>query len=178
MISQVPLDVSLPGTPVLLVGIVAALPGLLALGRQIYGGWWSEQREIEARRRAQFADALSAIVAYEELPFVIRRRRASAAEAERLRISTEARTVQERLAFYSAWLRAESRGVADAYDALVAETRRVAGSQMRRAWELDAITRDSEMNIADIDLSTIAPLKVAYLDAVRRHLSWRRFVGS
>ena len=49
---------------------------------------------------------------------------------------------------------------------------------MRRAWELEAITRDSEMNIADIDLSTIAPLKIAYLDAVRRHLSWRRFLGN
>ena len=119
-----------------------------------------------------------AIVAYEELPFVIRRRRASAAEAERLRISTEVRSVQERLAFHSAWLRAESRRVADAYDELVAETRRVAGGEMRRAWELEAITRDSEMNIADIDLSTIAPLKIAYLDAVRRHLSWRRFLGN
>ena len=176
MISQGPLNVSWPDEPILLVILVAALPGMFALGRQILGGWWSGQREVDARRRAQFAHALSAIVTYEELPFVIRRRRADVAEAERLRISTQARAVQERLAFYSAWFRTESLRVAEAYDELVAETRRAAGREMRRGWEQDAITRDSEMNIGDIDLSTIAPLKVAYLEAVRRHLSWRRFL--
>ena len=176
--SVIPLDVSLPGTSVLVVGLVAALPGLMALGRQMLGGWSSGQRELAARRRAQFADALSAVVGYEEFPFVIRRRRVSNPEDERIRISTELRAVQERLAFHSAWLRTESRRVADAYDALLQETRRTAGREMKRAWEMETISQDSQMNVADIDLSAIDPLKTAYLEAVRRHLSWRRFFGS
>lgn len=175
---MIPLDVSAPSTSVLLVGLVAALPGLIALGRQLLGGWSSGQRELAARRRAQFADAFSAVVSYEEFPFVIRRRRASNPEDERIRISTELRAVQERLAFHSAWLRTESPRVADAYDALLQETRRTAGSEMRRAWGMEAIGQDSDMNVADVDLSAIGPLKVAYLEAVRRHLSWRRFLGS
>ena len=136
-------------------------------------GWWAGPR-----RRARFADALAAVVAYEEFPYVIRRRRGSAPEDERIRISTKIAEVQERLAFNAAWLRSESDKVANAYDALVAEVRKVAGGEMRRAWTMDPIERDSQVNIADIDLRPIQPLKEAYLGAVKRHLSWRRLCGA
>ena len=156
--------------------LAAALPGLLALGSQLLGGWWFVQRKDDARRRARFADGLSAVVAYLEFPFVVRRRRASAPEDERIRISTELRGAQERLAFHSAWLRTESPRVACAYDALVAGARRVAGAEIRRAWETEPIARDDQMSIGGIDLSAVAPLRVAYLEAVRAQFSWRRFV--
>ena len=155
--------------------VAFALPGLLAFGRQFFAGWWSVQRKSDARRRARFAGALSAVVAYLEFPYVVRRRRASAPEDERIRISTELRAVQERLAFHSAWLRTESMRVAFAYDSLVGEARRVVGSEIRRAWETEPIARDDQMNIADIELGTVAPLEAAYLRAVQVHLSWRRF---
>ena len=75
--SVIPLDVSVPSASVLVVGLVAALPGLIALGRQTLGDWTSGQRDLAARRRIQFADALAAVVSYEEFLFVIRRRRIS-----------------------------------------------------------------------------------------------------
>ncbi len=158
--------------------VAAALPGVLALSGQIVGGWLTVRRETKARRRERFADALAAVVAYEEFPFVIRRRRVSMPEDERIRISTEIRAVQERLAFHAAWLHTESLNVAEKYDALIRETRHTAGDAMRRAWEMEPIEQDEQMNIADIDLSASAPFKGAYLAAVRKHLSWRRFIGS
>ncbi|MXW27202.1 MAG: hypothetical protein F4Z77_13050 [Dehalococcoidia bacterium] len=154
----------------LIVG--AAVSVVTTLSVQAIVGWWSGPR-----RRARFADALAAVVAYEEFPYVIRRRRASAPEDERIRIAEKIAEVQERLAFNTAWLRSESDRVADAYDALVAEVRSTAGGEMRRAWQMDPMEADAEANISDIDLSSIDPLKRAYLDAVKRHLSWRRLIG-
>jgi hypothetical protein len=60
-----------------------------------------------------FSKAFAAAVAYEEFPYVVRRR-ASAPEDERIRISTELRKVREDISYYSAWLFTESRAISEA----------------------------------------------------------------
>lgn len=140
-------------------------------------GWRRAYREDVARRREHFAGALAVTAAYCEFPFVIRRRGTNDPEGERLRISTELREVQQRIAFYQAWLRTESTSVADAYDQLVCEIRKIAGAQMRDAWEQAPISSDGEMNISDIDQGEIDEFREAYLDAVRQQCSWRGWFG-
>lgn len=88
--------------------IVVGLPGVIALLARVLDGVWASRRDAEARRRSTFADAYAAVVAYAEFPYVVRRRRASAPEDERIRISTELRSVQERIAHHCAWLYTES----------------------------------------------------------------------
>ena len=158
-----------------LLFLIAIAPSLLAFLDRLLERWMSGRTARADRRRNRFAEALAAVVLYAELPFVIRRRRAGSPEDERIRISTEARHVQERIAFHAAWLHAESPAVAASYNELVDKARCVVGDQMRRAWKMDPVASDAEMNIDDVDLSAVDPLKEAYLEAVRKHLSgWRR----
>ena len=153
-----------------IAAIVGAIAGLLASGA---AALWAAYRADLERRREHFANALVAVTEYCEFPYVIRRRGIDDPEGERLRISTELRAVQQRIAFHEAWLRTESDEVAKAYERLVAEMRRVAGRQMHDAWEEEPIVRDADMNIASIERGDIDALREAYLSAVRKRCSWR-----
>ena len=155
----------------LIAAIVGAIAGLLTSGLT---GWWMAYRADTERRRQHFAEALAVVSEYYEFPYVIRRRGSCHQEAERLRISTELRAVQQKIAFHQGWLRTESVQVADAYDQLVSEMRRVAGGQMHEAWKSTPIETDAEMNISGIDRGQFEQFRVAYLDAARQRCSWRR----
>ena len=72
-------------------------------------------KDRTARRRELYAEAYRAIVAYAEFPYVVRRRSTSNPESERIRISTDIRLIQERIAFYTAWIRIEAPFVAERY---------------------------------------------------------------
>jgi hypothetical protein len=71
----------------------------------------------------------------------------------------------------------ESSAVAAAFDDLVRETRRTAGGYIRKAWETQPITSDAEMNVpGGLDFSGLKAFEVAYVEAVRMHLStWSWF---
>jgi hypothetical protein len=156
--------------------IVAALvSGLVSLGTF----WATGVRKEQERRRALYADALAVLVAYREFAYVIRRRRAPAsgreeiAGDERIRISEALRGVQKELAYFTAWVRSESvADIPERYEALVNETRKVAGGYMRDAWNSKALDSDSGMNIADIDFRVLRGLETAYLDAVQKSLNF------
>jgi hypothetical protein len=148
---------------------VAALVSLLTL-------WIAGQREARQRRHRSYADALAAGVAYREFPYAIRRRRDNVAGEERVRLSEALREVQRELAFHEAWIKLEgSSGTVEAFERLVAETRRIAGSYMHDAWNGAPAKTDAEMNIKGIDYSPIKPLEAGYLIEVRKDLSWWRF---
>ena len=153
-----------------LIVAVGAASGLIAAG---ISGWWAAYRADATRRHQQFAEALATVTEYCEFPYVIRRRGSGDPEAERLRISSELRHVQQRIAFHQAWLQVESGEIADAYQALVSEMRRVVGSQMHDAWERHPIEVDAEMNISGFEREEFDDLRAAYLDAVRRRCSWQ-----
>ena len=137
-------------------------------------------RAERTRLQTLYADAYSAVVSYQEFPYVIRRRRAPTpgheeiGGEERLRISDALHTVQEALNNYRAQISTESQGVSAQYDALVRETRRIAGTYMHKAWDTAPLDNDAGMNITDIDYTDLRAPQDDYLEAVKRDMTfWR-----
>ena len=159
-------DVSI-STPI----IIAAITGAASLAALSINAWLTGHRDRVSRRRELLSKAYSSAVAYKEFPYVVRRRRASAPEDERIRISTELRKVQEDIAFYSSWLTSESGHVSRAYDRLVKKLREVAGVEIHRAWTQPPVQVDDEMNIGDIDLRALDAPEQAFLQEAADHLS-------
>jgi hypothetical protein len=157
--------------------IAAVITGCIAIVTMIVNG----RRSRTDRQRAMFADAHGDVAAYSEYAYIVRRRRHDKAEAERTRISNGLSAVQQRLIRHQALLRVEAPRVARCYDALVAETRRVAGGAIKAGWDRPAITSDTGIHIPDVDLAPIRPFEDAYLQAVTDHLSpltwWLRAAG-
>jgi len=147
---------------------IGGAASLLALAiNAIISGW----RNRIARQRQEFSKAFAVCVAYEEFPYIVRRRRNNAPQDERVRISSEFSIIQRELAYYSAWLATESKNVSRAYENLVAQLREIAGAKIREAWVTPPIDSDSDMNMPDLGLSVLKPLKEAYLLEVAYHLS-------
>ncbi|WP_433335023.1 hypothetical protein [Spirillospora sp. CA-294931] len=107
-------------------------------------GYWINQRQKRRERRSEtFAAALEAVREYEQAPYLIRRRESSepgvrAQLAERLSASAGRRR------YYATLLRLDSPVVADAYQALLDQTRRQAGPYRSEAWKSPVITRDED----------------------------------
>ena len=159
----------------ILAPTVALLVGIVTL---LVNGERAERR----RRRELYARGLAAALAYAEMPFEIRRRRHEEVErsAERVRLTTRFSDVQAELSVCQT--RIDSDGteeVASAYRALVAATRRIAGSAAREAWNSAPIEADSEVNMPELakQLQPLEAPRDVYADAIR-HASrspWRKF---
>ena len=155
----------------------AAVTGAVSIVLFVITNWWNGGRARLTRSRKVFSKAYATVQEYKEFPYVIRRRRTSVPEEERMRISSELRRVQADLAFYSAWLRTESSHVHRSFSKLLEQLRRVAGAAMREAWLEPAAEDDSEMNMPDLGLSALIPYETAYLEEVVDHLSiWPRWL--
>lgn len=159
----------------------AVIAALVAATVSFATTWIVAWREERSRRRKMFADAFEAYVSYKEFPYAIRRRRGDQLSEERQRISGELRHLQERLSFFMAWTQVESPKVGAAYTALVEGLRRIAGAEIAKAWTLEPISRDEEMNIGDVNLSSLKPLEDAYFAVLKRRvgplrtrLRWRK----
>ena len=149
----------------------AAIGGAVALLALALNAIISNWRERISRQRQEFSKAFAACVAYEEFPFIVRRRRNDVPQDERVRISSELSIIQRELAYYSAWLATESSHVSKAYENLVAQLRDIAGAKIREAWLTPPIDSDSGMNMPDLGLSKLKPLRETYLMEVTHHLS-------
>lgn len=160
--------------------VVAIIAGAISLITLATNTLVAAVREQRNRRRETYASAFSAVTAYKEFPYVVRRRRGGTPEIaadERVRISEDLRKVQERLTYYGASMRTESPAVAAAYETLVADTRRIAGGQIRDAWMTTPASTDEQMNMPNLGLGELKPSEDAYLAAVARHLRWTRRWG-
>ena len=161
--------------------IVAA--AVVSIGTAIAGvvTWFvNGVRGERTRLQKLYADAYSAVISYQEFPYVIRRRRAPTpgheeiGGEERLRISDALHTVQQALNNYLAQISTESTAVSTKYAALVHETRRTAGTYMHEAWDAPPLDNDPGMNIAGIDYSHLTRPQDEYLDATRKDMTfWR-----
>ena len=151
----------------------AVIIGAVSFTVFVLTNWWNGERERLTRSRDVFSKAYAAVQEYKEFPYVIMRRRKDTPEKERIRISSELRRVQADLAFYSAWLMTESDHVHRSFSVLLDQTRRLSGTAMREAWLQPAAAEDSEMNMPDLDMSTVAPYESAYLEEVADHLALR-----
>jgi hypothetical protein len=154
--------VSLP-----VAALIAAAASLLTL-------WVTGIRADRTRRRALYAKALEAALAYREFPYLIRRRNHSDLAGERVRISEALREVQRDLAFCESMLRMERHTkVYVEYKNLVAPTRIIAGGYMRDEWDRPPITTDSEVNVpGGFDYSGLAAEEKAFTDATAEALRW------
>ncbi|MQA35291.1 hypothetical protein [Modestobacter roseus] len=164
---------------VLSAAVVAAIVGgsiTTALARR------ATRLEERSRVRTTLAEAYQAYGDYKEFPYAIRRRRPNQDGDERIRLSEELRQVQSRLSFYQAWTRAEDPTTGTAYNDLVSQLRRVAGTSMREAWLEPALANDAGMNIGPdrVDLSELKAAEEAFLKAAEDHVKaitepwWRR----
>lgn len=155
---------------------VAAIVGGLTAMVALLGIWINGLRAERQRRREVYADALVTTFAYREFAYVVRRRRHDAPSEERTRISESLREIQRDLSRHQALMKIERcRDVAAKYEHLVAKTREVAGGYMHEGWKAPAATNDAQMNIGDIDYSTLSAFEDAYLKAVANDLSAWRF---
>ena len=157
------------GIPVAI--LAAALTGSVSIAALAINSAIGAHKNRVNRQREIFSRAFASVVAYEEFAYVVRRRRASAPEDERIRISTELRKVQEDISYYTAWLSTESQKVSEAYEGLVTEMRKLAGREIHDAWATDPIETDVEMNLPDLGIGELRLQKKVYLDEVSAHLS-------
>jgi hypothetical protein len=155
------------GVSLLQSAVVAAL---VAAAVSLTTLWVTERRTRQDRQRQLFAEAFEACIAYREFAYIVRRRANDSAE-ERVRISGALSGVQQRLRAAEARLRVEAPRVAVLYSLLIASTRRVAGVQIKRGWEMAPLALEETGNIIDVDFSSLAGDEDAYLRAVRDHLS-------
>lgn len=155
--------------------IVGAVTAALGAVTWLFNGVRAER----ARLQKLYADAYSAVVSYQEFPFVIKRRRAPTPDSsqiageERLRISGALHPVQEALNNYGAQISTESSAVFAAYTTLVDTTRRVAGGYMHDAWKEAPLDNDPGMNLR-LDYSALTQPQNDYLSAVKRDMSFFR----
>jgi hypothetical protein len=127
------------------------------------------RRTDRNRRRELYAGGWSAVQAYKEAAFAIRRRNANDRAAERVRLSESMREIQRDLSYHEALIGREQSGdVAVAYRELVAKTREVAGGIVKRSWDEEPIASDNEMHAPAIasELQALAPYEVEFMDAV------------
>jgi hypothetical protein len=155
------------GTSLLQSGVVAAL---VAAAVSLATLWATGRRATQDRQRQVFADAFEACVSYREFAYVVRRR-ARDTLAERSQISAQLSDVQRRLRALEARLRVEAPRVGRRYTHLVAETRRVAGDQIKKGWNEKPVPMAETGNIVGVDFSSLTPTEDSYLEAVRDHLS-------
>jgi hypothetical protein len=135
-------------TPWYTIG-AAAITALLALVGVLITLIVNGQRAERQRRRDLHARALSAITAYGEMPYRIRRR-AAGAEA-RARLSDELSIVKAEMDTYQVLLAADGDNkLSRAYDELYDTARRTAGTEAHEAWQAPLLTDDSEMNMGDL----------------------------
>jgi hypothetical protein len=129
------------------------------------------QRAVRKERRAKtFAEALTVVEEYLEMPYRIRRRPESSS-AVRQQLTDEVSGLLARMAFHQAWLQIEASAVAVPYATLVATARAKAGAQMSLAWQQPPITTDDGMNLGapyPRDRSTAA--RATCVDVMRRQL--------
>ena len=118
--------------------------------------WINGALAERGRRRANHARAVEAVVAYQEMPYAIRRRRHEPDErsGERVRLSTAFGVVQAELASCEALMRADrDADVREGFARLVSALKEHAGMAAKEAWRRPPITEDSEMSLGDVHIA-------------------------
>lgn len=148
--------------------VALIVPAIALFG--IYVTYMLNQQAARRERRSKaFAEALTAVEEYLEMPYRIRRR--PAAPDVRRELTDKVSSLLARKAFHQAWLQIEASEVAVPYAALVASARAEAGVQMSEAWQHPPIETDSGMNLGSPyprDRSNQA--RPVCLESMRRHL--------
>jgi hypothetical protein len=134
------------------------LAGLIGVAATLYV---NGKRADRISRRSSHARAIEAVVAYQEMPYAICRRRHESEHrsAERVRLTEVFTAIQAELASCEALMRGDSdTRVRNGYASLVAKLRHCAGQQAALAWNSPPIERDEDMGMADV-YKALAPVR-------------------
>ena len=165
------------------IGAAIALAGVL-LGLAVNG-----DRAERQRRRDLHGRALAAVLAYGEMPFMIRRRRDEENErsSERVRFSDHFSGVKAEMSTCEVLLAADGdERISAAYRDLVLTARATVGAEAHEAWESPPVARDAAMNMGALH-ARLAPfrarlrefeLELATATLPRRKRLWRWLCGT
>jgi hypothetical protein len=129
-------------TAAVLAGVIAVAGGLVSVALTYNLNQRAARRERQTR---VFAEALTAIEDYAEMPYRIRRRPGS--PGARHELTEQISQIQSRIAFHQAWLCIETPSVAGSYEDLVRAAKTQAGKQMKHAWLEPATTQDAQVSL-------------------------------
>ena len=125
--------------PALVVGILA---GVVA----IFGYTITNAMNRIERRSRIYADAILALVQFQDLPFRVRRR-SDSSDATRTIVGQRVRDVQEALSYHVVLLRLDSPRVGTVFAELVKKTREVGVRYRHDAWVSPPATSDADMSL-------------------------------
>jgi hypothetical protein len=157
--------------------IVPLIAAAIAFAGVMIKIWWDARSARRERLRELYAEGWAVVQAYKEMAFAIRRRNLDDRPGERVRLSEAMREIQKNISYYEALIGRERSGrVAAEYRSLVAETREVAAGIIRRSWNEEPITSDSQMHSPEIaaELGGLKPFEDGYTNAVADELGVRR----
>jgi hypothetical protein len=129
-------------TAAVLAGVIAVAGGLVSVALTYNLNQRAARRERQTR---VFAEALTAIEDYAEMPYRIRRRPGS--PGARHELTEQISQIQSRIAFHQAWLCIETPSVAGYYEDLVRAAKTQAGQQMKHAWLEPATRHDAQVSL-------------------------------
>lgn len=133
----------------------------IAFGGVVFGLLVNGDRAERQRRRDLHGRALAAVMAYSEMPFMIRRRRYEDQHAseERVRLSDHFSAVKAEMSTCQVLLAADGdEALAAAYDELVETARATAGREAHEAWTDRPVASDGEMNMGPL-FERLEPLR-------------------
>ena len=125
--------------PALVVGILAAVVAILSYTI-------TNAMNRTERRSKTYADAMLALVQFQNLPFRIRRR-SDSSDATRTVVGHRIRDVQEALFYHTVLLRLDSPSVGTAFAVLVEKTREKGVRYRHDAWTSPPATSDADMSL-------------------------------
>lgn len=126
---------------------------IVALGGVLFTIWINGDRAERQRRRDLHARALASVLAYGEMPFVVRRRRCEPehASSERVRISDHFSSVKAEVETCRVLLNADGdQKLSTEFHELVETARATAGAEAHVAWKEAPVKDDREMNMGQI----------------------------
>ncbi len=136
---------------------------------------WAESRE---RRRTRYAEAVRALVAWAEFPYRVARRVSDESEVLAA-LAAEGHVLQQNLAFYEAWVSAESEAVGRLYRAASDAVRAVIGPALQAAWRGSPVENAADMNLGalGIDRDALRELLTRIAVASQTRFGLRRAFG-
>jgi hypothetical protein len=155
-------EVTVPVVAAVVSAGVAALVALLTV-------YLTGRRAAADRQRALFAEAYGTCAKYREFVFRVRRR-APGLEAQRA-LTEQFSDVQQELTQHQAVLMVEAPAAGRRFDALVQQLRKVAGGEIRCAWDRPPLAEGEPVNVQDVDLLALEAPERAFLEATADHLS-------
>lgn len=154
---------------------VASLPVAGAIVVAVVPRW----AEAQERRRTRYAEAVRALVAWAEFPYRVARRVSDDPDVLAA-LAAEGHALQEDLAFFEAWVSAESKAMGRLYREASDAVRAAAGPAMQAAWREPPVGKAADMNLGSlgVDRDALRGLLARLAVASQTRFGVRRAFGS